>query len=85
MILKLEIAKRAIELANDDYSDDIVTTVEPLGEVFIAEDYHHNYFAENKETPYCNAVIAPKIAKLKEVLWTNLELQVSQFHYRTYL
>lgn len=61
-----EIAKRAIELANDDYSDDIVTTVEPLGEVFIAEDYHHNYFAKNKETPYCNAVIAPKIAELKK-------------------
>ena len=61
-----EIAKSAIELASEDYSDEIVTTLEPLGEVFIAEDYHHNYFAENKEAPYCNAVIAPKIAKLKE-------------------
>ena len=31
-----------------------------------AEDYHQNYFSENKHAPYCQAVIVPKLEKVKE-------------------
>jgi len=39
----------------------IVTTIEPLEEFFEAEDYHHDYFANNPNQPYCRAVISPKV------------------------
>lgn len=31
-----------------------------------AEDHHQNYFAENPHQPYCQIVVAPKVAKLME-------------------
>ncbi|UCH25186.1 MAG: peptide-methionine (S)-S-oxide reductase [Trueperaceae bacterium] len=30
-----------------------------------AEDYHQNYFAENREQGYCRVVVAPKVAKFR--------------------
>jgi peptide-methionine (S)-S-oxide reductase len=44
----------------------IVTTIDPLTEVYIAEDYHKNYYELNKDKPYCQVVINPKIKKLRE-------------------
>jgi peptide-methionine (S)-S-oxide reductase len=44
----------------------IVTQIEPLGEFYDAEDYHQNYFAKNPHNGYCNAVINPKVAKLRK-------------------
>jgi len=32
---------------------------------FVAEDYHHDYFANNPTNPYCRVVAAPKIAKTR--------------------
>jgi peptide-methionine (S)-S-oxide reductase len=43
----------------------IMTQLEPLREFYPAEDYHRDYFERNGEQPYCRAVIAPKIAKLR--------------------
>ena len=48
------------------YSRQIVTTIEPFKNFYIAEDYHKNYFERNKDAPYCNYVIRPKIHKLLE-------------------
>jgi peptide-methionine (S)-S-oxide reductase len=48
------------------FKDPIVTTVEPLTEVYIAEDYHKNYYELNKDQPYCKFIIDPKIKKLRE-------------------
>ena len=61
-------AKKAVDIASKsgEWRDDIVTTIESLEEFYLAEDYHQNYFAQNEEAPYCNAVIAPKIANLKK-------------------
>jgi len=42
----------------------IVTTVEKFTKFYEAEDYHKNYFDKNKDAPYCNATIVPKIKKL---------------------
>ena len=43
----------------------IVTVVEPLKSFFKAEEYHQNYYNQNKDTNgYCPVVITPKIQKL---------------------
>ena len=43
----------------------IVTEVAPLKEFFPAEDYHQRYYFDNPSQPYCQAVIAPKVAKFR--------------------
>lgn len=43
----------------------IVTQVVPLESFYPAEDYHQEYFARNGMQPYCNIVIAPKVAKFR--------------------
>ena len=48
---------------NDQYKDDIVTEISPMQKFYIAEDYHQNYYNNNKTAPYCNFVIKPKIEK----------------------
>ena len=46
--------------------DPIVTEVAPLEAFYPAEEYHDRYFERNGEQPYCQVVIAPKIAKFRE-------------------
>jgi peptide-methionine (S)-S-oxide reductase len=41
----------------------IVTEVTPASEFYIAEDYHQNYYNDNKMKPYCMFVIQPKMNK----------------------
>ncbi len=45
----------------------IVTKLEPATVFYPAEDYHQDYFALNGYQPYCQAVIAPKVAKVRKV------------------
>lgn len=59
---KAEIDK-AIALAQKDFSEKIVTEVSPLGDVYPAEGYHQNYYAQNAAQGYCQVVIAPKLQK----------------------
>jgi len=47
------------------FSAPIVTEVAPLGAFYSAEDYHQGYYRTNPEQPYCRAMIAPKVAKLR--------------------
>ena len=54
-----------IESLAEHFSSPIVTDVSPLTNFFVAEDYHHDYFANNPTNPYCRAVTAPKIAKTR--------------------
>ena len=44
----------------------VVTTVQPLKEFYVAEDYHKNYYETHKDEPYCQLVIEPKLNKVKE-------------------
>jgi len=44
----------------------IVTQVEPLERFYPAEGYHQNYFERNPYQPYCQIVIAPKVAKARQ-------------------
>jgi peptide-methionine (S)-S-oxide reductase len=44
----------------------IVTEVAPLGVFWPAEDHHQEYFRRNPYQPYCQAVVAPKVAKFRQ-------------------
>lgn len=48
------------------YDDPIVTEVTPFDKFWPAEDYHHEYFLNNPNQPYCAAVVAPKVAKFRK-------------------
>lgn len=44
----------------------IVTELEPLARFWPAEGYHQGYFRANPYQPYCQAVVAPKVAKIRK-------------------
>ena len=48
------------------WNSPIVTEVEAIKDFYIAEDYHQEYFARNQNQPYCQAVVAPKVAKFRK-------------------
>ncbi|WP_028298308.1 peptide-methionine (S)-S-oxide reductase MsrA [Olivibacter sitiensis] len=50
------------------YDDPIVTEITPASTFWEAEDYHHDYFANHPENPYCAAVIQPKVTKFLKSL-----------------
>lgn len=49
------------------WSDPIVTQVLPMPEFYPAEAYHRDYYKAHPHEGYCRMVIAPKVAKLREV------------------
>lgn len=59
-------AQAFIKELNDSnaFGKPVVTTVEPLGEFYAAEDYHQKYFVNNPYQPYCQYMIPPKLQKL---------------------
>lgn len=50
----------------------IVTQVAALEVFYRAEDYHQGYFRANPSQPYCQAVVAPKVAKLRKLFLSKL-------------
>lgn len=66
-VLQREIAEKTIMNVNfaKIWDRPIVTQLEPFKSFYLAEDYHQNYFKLNSEQPYCRAIIAPKVAKLR--------------------
>ena len=48
------------------YRGEIVTEVAPASTFYIAEGYHQEYFARNPYQPYCQAIVAPKVAKFRK-------------------
>jgi len=55
---------KALE-ADHIWKDPIVTELSPLTIFYPAEDYHQAYYEGNAGQPYCQAVIAPKLEKLR--------------------
>ena len=47
------------------WSSAIVTQVVPLETFYQAEQYHQDYFENNPSQPYCQMVVAPKVAKFR--------------------
>ncbi len=58
-----KIIQESIAEHQSEFSDNIVTEVSPLGEVYPAESYHQNYYNLNSSQGYCQVVIAPKLQK----------------------
>lgn len=48
------------------YNAPIVTTLEPLKEFYVAEEYHQNYVCNNPGDSYVRAVALPKVEKVRE-------------------
>lgn len=61
-------AENFIKLLNDQkiYGKNVVTAISKAGIFYPAEDYHQDYYNQNKSQPYCMAVINPKLEKLRK-------------------
>ena len=44
----------------------VVTELKPFDKFYEAENYHHDYFANNKNASYCQIVINPKLEKVQK-------------------
>jgi peptide-methionine (S)-S-oxide reductase len=55
------------------FANTIVTRIEPSAEFHKAEDYHQGYFRANPNQGYCQAVVAPKVAKLRKSFQSRLK------------
>lgn len=51
---------------SDLWVDPIVTEIQPVTNYSEAENYHQNYYENNKNAGYCQAVIAPKLKKFRK-------------------
>lgn len=67
-----EVFEAAMQRAQDWWPGEIVTTLEPLGTVYPAEDYHQDFFAKNPTQGYCLAVAVPKVNKVRAKFATYL-------------
>lgn len=52
--------------AAKQFGGPIVTEVTEAATFYPAEDYHQGYFDQNPAQPYCQFVVAPKVAKARE-------------------
>jgi peptide-methionine (S)-S-oxide reductase len=56
------------------WRDRIVTEVVDAAPFYPAEQYHQEYFARNGRQPYCQAVVAPKVAKFRKQFLDRLKV-----------
>ncbi|MBY0536574.1 MAG: bifunctional methionine sulfoxide reductase B/A protein [Chitinophagaceae bacterium] len=55
------------------YDGKITTQIIPFKAFYKAEDYHQDYFKNNKDEPYCKMVIQPKIEKFEKIFHDKLK------------
>ena len=61
------IAETVVDKVAEFYENPIVTEISPLKIFYKAEDYHQDYYRNNKEQGYCSFVIMPKLSKLRKM------------------
>jgi|SRR5690554_215790 len=61
------VAEQVLKEVASYYEDKIVTEISQLDVFYEAEDYHQDYYKNNKEQGYCSFVITPKLAKLRKL------------------
>ncbi|WDD99868.1 peptide-methionine (S)-S-oxide reductase MsrA [Thalassomonas actiniarum] len=62
------------EITRDEvWPDPVVTQLEPLNTFYSGEAYHQDYFRNNPENQYCQAVVSPKLAKFKQTFAAKLK------------
>lgn len=52
---------------NKVWDKPIVTEIVAINNYYEAEKYHHNYFEQNPQNSYCQAIVRPKVEKFKKV------------------
>ncbi|WP_370637570.1 peptide-methionine (S)-S-oxide reductase MsrA [Flavobacterium sp. K77] len=57
----------ALMTSENTFGKPIVTQISPATAFYVAEDYHQNYYNQNKTQGYCSYVITPKIEKLQKM------------------
>jgi peptide-methionine (S)-S-oxide reductase len=62
-----EIAETVIKEITSYFDNPIVTDIAPLDIFYEAEEYHQDYYKNNRQQGYCNAVITPKLAKFRKL------------------
>ena len=62
-----KIAEKVLENLEEYFDDPIVTELSALGIFYEAEDYHQDYYRNNMSQGYCQAVITPKLSKLRKL------------------
>lgn len=69
-----ETAEQVIDELNRGrvWDSPIVTEVLPMGAFYPAERYHQDYYANNPNQPYCQIVVAPKVAKVRKAYFDRL-------------
>lgn len=55
------------------FNNPVVTEITAYKNMYVAEDYHQNYFNENGSQPYCSFVIQPKVEKFEKVFKDKLK------------
>ena len=55
------------------WRDPVVTELAGNAPFYPAEDYHQEYFARNPGQPYCQVVVAPKVAKFRKTFLERLK------------
>ena len=67
-LIEKEMIVNYIELLEGSnlFKDKIVTEVIKFNKFFKAENYHENYYELNKNQPYCDIVITPKVEKFQK-------------------
>lgn len=70
---KAIVEKSIKETASKIWDDPIITEVAPLSVFYPAEAYHQNYYNQNKNQPYCQVVINPKVKKIREKFASRLK------------
>jgi len=58
-----EAAKNVLDDSRE-FKDPVVTEIVPASDFYPAEDYHDDYYNQNKDAPYCRIVIQPKLKKM---------------------
>ena len=62
-----EIAELVAKEVAPYFENPVVTQISSLAPFYAAEAYHQNYFNNNSSQGYCSAVIAPKLAELRQI------------------
>jgi len=59
--------------ASDMFHAVVVTEVTKESEFFSGEKFHQDYFNNNADTPYCQVIISPKLAKFRQTFVSKLK------------
>jgi peptide-methionine (S)-S-oxide reductase len=70
-----KVAEEVIKQVNSEkvWKKPIVTELSAFKTFYRAEEYHQKYFEKNPYAPYCQAVIEPKVAKLRQHYFEKLK------------